>query len=93
MKKQFIKGKWYRGGWSKNASQDYFMKFDYKEKNGKLYYTERVHGGKYSKGRGSWWNSDFEEFALNNEVNMEDIRPFLPPNHPDLIGNKIYELW
>lgn len=69
------------------------MKYDYSVRD-RIYYTERIHGnGYWEEFKDYWCNIDFEKFALNNECNMQDIIPFLPPNHPDLIQNKIYELW
>lgn len=88
----FEKGKWYKG-----EKNDFYIKFSHletKEGYNAIYCLEDFRGNVYSKKlRYCWANSEFERFALNNPVTIEELRKFLPEGHPDLQLNNIYELW
>ena len=92
MKKEFITGKWYRAGNSNIPKDDYFIKFKFRSNN-QIYYTERIFMGEYEKIKDYWCNHHFTDYALNHECNINDILPFLPPYHLNLIQYKTYELW
>jgi hypothetical protein len=89
---EFIKGKWYKG-----QSNDYYIKFSHLENYASGYnyicYTERCYQKRYKKEEGSWANTEFEIYALNNPVTLEELQKFLPKGHPDLQLNNVIELW
>ena len=95
MVKEFEIGKWYKG-----QSNDYYIKFSHLEDSGtynSIYYTERCYQKRYMKQKNSWANSwtnnEFEIYALNHPVTLEELQKFLPKGHPDLQLNNVIELW
>ena len=81
MKKEFIKGKWYKG------SDDHYMKFDRKVESGgyvSLYSTEQVRYGEYHCVEDYWANIDFERVALEyGPLSATELAGILPESHPD----------
>lgn len=91
---RFEVGKWYKG-----QKNNYYFKFLHLERGGefnKIFYTERIYSNKYEKVEINNFdyitNNDFEVYALNNPVTIEELQRLLPKNHPDLL-TKIYEVW
>jgi hypothetical protein len=91
MVNKFIKGKWYKG-----EKNDYYIKFSHLEDQtyyNRIYASEYINRGVYKKEPTKWANTEFEIYALKNPVTIEELRLFLPKNHPDLQLNNIIELW
>lgn len=83
IKSKFEVGKWYKG-----EVDNYYIKFSditKEKKYNKIWYTEKISNGKHIIAKDYWSNNEFEEFALENPVSLEEIQKYLPAGHPDLI--------
>lgn len=92
MKTKFEKGKWYKG----EESGNFYIKFshvEYISENElflrKIYYSEKIVNGKFTKVFDYWANNSFENYALNNPVDIQEIQQYLPEGHPDKIKENI----
>jgi hypothetical protein len=80
---EFVKGNWYKG-----ADDDKYIKFSHLVPRGsynELHHTEEIYNKIHSYTIDYWANTNLEEFALNNPVDLWEIQQYLPEDHPDLI--------
>jgi hypothetical protein len=84
-KENLIPGKWY-----KSDKFNYYGKFLRLEidKDWHFITSERISAEEYKNSEYGF--CDDKKWIL---VDLSEIQKFLPPNHPDLIQNKTYELW
>jgi hypothetical protein len=89
-KENLVVGKWYK---VKNYSELYY-KFDCHIDNSSIKMTQykklKEEGNEIVLNHPAS-NSDFWLNAV--EATIEELKTFLPPNHPDLITERTYELW
>jgi hypothetical protein len=85
-KEELIKDKWYKV----TSYFDLYYKFDYHIDNSSirmsLYREGRMLMQDYPASNNEFWLKAVE-------ATIEELKTFLPPNHPDLIQYKTYELW
>ena len=81
MKKEFIRGQWYKG-----EANNHYIKFSHIESKGhynRVYYTESIYDHQHFFGVDWWANDHFERYALDNPVSRDELIAILPQNHPD----------
>lgn len=88
----FKKGKWYK---NLGPHENYMAKFYEIENNDGWLFDEKkeyIYNSNYMISFCSCLTTDWKSAT---ECNIEDLKRFLPKNHPDLlnIAPKIYELW
>ena len=83
LKPKFEVGKWYKG-----QENNYYIKFSNVIKNGSynfIYYSEKIYSKEYKLENGYWANNEFEKYALENPVDINEIQQYLPESHVDKI--------
>jgi len=91
----FIIGNWYK--YIENNKSNYYIRiqdvFEVERVDSgrfrKIYFSEKIQNNKHSlqvnNGGNFWANTQMETIALENPVNIEEIKDLLPENHPDLL--------
>lgn len=83
-KEDFIVGKWYQCSyWDSNRDYAKCIKVT----TNTIYFSEKIHVGKYSKLNDSW----FLDMKRTRLVDISEIAEYLPDGHPDkTISYEIY---
>ena len=85
----FEKGKWYK---MNHDGKNWYIKFEKIDSyNLVVYCSEYINKNIFHIKSGNFGKIGTYKFSLLSD--LSEIQPYLPANHPDLIQNKIIELW
>ena len=89
-KEDFIEGKWYVSSFWQIFKAAKFKRFT---AGGDFMYSQAIENNNNFKTNENYTNSDKGNWSSFKEVSIEELKEYLPKDHPDLIITNIYELW